>query len=202
MSLPGFPDPSSPDSSDSSGSLAGKLLIAPAAMIDANFVDAVTLILVHNNDGAFGVVLDRRVEAEVGLDGEWSTLFDGSLWEGGPCEQDRLVPLVRPAPGRVPSNYQAFTELLGGIGVVDVREGAEASDYSALRMFIGYAGWAPGQLEGEVAFGAWIVTDAEYDDPFATDIATMRGRVLRRVHAREGGWRAGQSTFPDDISAN
>lgn len=181
--------------------LVGKLLVAPAAMIDANFVNAVTLVLVHNDDGAFGLVLDRRVDAEVGLDGDWAPLFDGSLWEGGPCEQDRLVPLVRPAPGRDPSNYQEFTSALGGLGVVDVRAAADASDYVALRLFMGYAGWGPGQLEGEVAFGAWIVTDAEFDDPFAADVDTMRGRVLRRVHARAATWR-GPSTFPDDVTAN
>jgi putative transcriptional regulator len=182
-------------------SLAGKLLVAPAAMIDANFVDAVTLVLVHNAEGAFGLVLDRRVDAEVSLDGDWSPLFDGSLWEGGPCEQERLVPLVRPAHGRSPSNYQAFTDAIGGLGVVDVRQSADAADYSSLRLFIGYAGWAPGQLDGEVAYGAWIVTDAEFDDPFATDVESMRGRVLRRVHAREA-LRTGTSTFPDDVSAN
>ena len=181
--------------------LVGKLLVAPAAMLDANFVNAVTLVLVHNDDGAFGLVLDRRVDAEVGLDGDWAPLFDGSLWEGGPCEQERLVPLVRPALGCSPANYQEFTTALGGLGVVDVRASADASNYAALRLFIGYAGWAPGQLEAEIAMGAWIVTDAEFHDPFASDVDTMRGRVLRRVHARKASWH-GASTFPDDISAN
>lgn len=170
-------------------------------MVDVNFVNAVTLVLVHNIDGAFGLVLDRRVDAEVGLDVDWAPLFDGALWEGGPCEQERLVPLVRPAPGRSPGNYQEFTSALGGLGVVDVRADADASDYAALRLFIGYAGWGPGQLEGEVALGAWIVTDAEFDDPFTDDVATMRGRVLRRVHAR-AATSHGTSTFPDDVSAN
>lgn len=181
-------------------SLAGKLLVAPAAMIDANFVNAVTLVLVHNDDGAFGLVLDRRIDAEVGLDGDWAPLFDGSLWEGGPCEQERLVPLVRPRNGRIPDNYQPLTDALGGLGIVDVRASADAADYSAMRLFIGYAGWGPGQLDGEVAFGAWVVADADIDDPFATDYDVMRGRILRRVHLQAQPFPV--SIFPDDVAAN
>jgi putative transcriptional regulator len=181
--------------------LTGKLLVAPAAMSDPNFANAVTLVLAHNADGAFGLVLDRQVEADVTLDGDWPGLFDGTLWSGGPCEIDRLVPLVRPVAKRHPENFHEFTSLLGGLGVVDLRLGADPGDYAAFRLFVGYAGWGPGQLDGEVAMGGWIVADAEFDDPFAIDWEAMRGRVLRRVHGR-ASTQVNPSTFPDDISAN
>ena len=65
-------------------------------------------------------------------------------------------------------------------------------------MFRGYAGWGPGQLEGEIAAGAWLVLDAEPDDVFAPEPWELWRSVLRR----QGGRLAWLATAPDDLSAN
>ena len=67
-----------------------------------------------------------------------------------------------------------------------------------MRVFRGYAGWGPGQLEGEIMAGAWLVFDAEPDDVFATQPEQLWRTVLRRQGGRLG-WLA---NAPDDLSAN
>ena len=76
--------------------------------------------------------------------------------------------------------------MLGDLGTVDVGRDPAAlgNDLLALRVFVGYAGWAPLQLEGELAEGAWFVVDARPDDPFTTDPSALWRTVLRRQRGR------------------
>ncbi len=68
----------------------------------------------------------------------------------------------------------------------------------SVRIFRGYAGWGPGQLEGEIESGAWLVLDAEPDDVFAAEPDELWRSVLRR----QGGRLAWLASAPDDLSAN
>ena len=68
----------------------------------------------------------------------------------------------------------------------------------AVRIFRGYAGWGPGQLEGEIEQGAWLVLDAEPDDVFDAEPDELWRSVLRR----QGGRIAWLASAPDDLSAN
>ena len=69
---------------------------------------------------------------------------------------------------------------------------------SALRVFRGYSGWGPGQLEGEIEAGAWLVLDPDPDDVFTADPDELWRSVLRRQPGRLA-WLAGA---PDDLAAN
>ena len=69
---------------------------------------------------------------------------------------------------------------------------------SALRVFVGYAGWSPRQLEGEIATGSWWVVDAESGDPFAEAPELL----WRAVLARQPGSLSWMARFPDDPTLN
>jgi len=73
-----------------------------------------------------------------------------------------------------------------------------AQRITKLRIFRGYAGWSPGQLDAEIDVGAWMVFDAEIDDVF-TDQPDL---LWRRVIRRQGGRLAWIADAPDDLSAN
>ena len=68
----------------------------------------------------------------------------------------------------------------------------------ALRLFAGYAGWAPEQLEHELAVGAWTVADFRTDDAFGPDPAALWRSVLRR----QGGHIAWMANYPDEPAVN
>jgi putative transcriptional regulator len=67
-----------------------------------------------------------------------------------------------------------------------------------LRVYAGYAGWSPGQLEEEIDEGAWVVVSAEPGDVFAAEPANLWRRVLRR----QGGELAFLASYPDDPGLN
>ena len=73
-----------------------------------------------------------------------------------------------------------------------------AAMVGSVRVFRGYAGWGPGQLESEIDSGSWLVLDAEPDDVFAADPGDLWRDVLRRQTGRLA-WLA---TAPDDLKAN
>ena len=70
--------------------------------------------------------------------------------------------------------------------------------FHAVRLYAGYSGWGPGQLEHEIAQDAWLVADADPDDPFLPDGAGLWKRIL----ARQGGPIARLAHFPPDPSLN
>jgi putative transcriptional regulator len=88
---------------------------------------------------------------------------------------------------------------VGDIGTVDLTAPPEEGpDLRALRLFAGYAGWAPQQLEQELAAGAWVVVDGTVDDAFGTEPATLWRTVLRR----QGGTMAWMANYPDEPAVN
>lgn len=178
--------------------LEGVLLVAPAAMADPNFAASVTLVLAHSAEGAFGLVLDRPLGAELDLDAPWDRV-DTHLWGGGPCETERVMVLARPGVA-LPPHYQELTPALGRLGLVDV-DHADPDDFAAVRFFAGYAGWAPGQLDWEVMNDAWVVVPGRGEDVFVVGddaLERFRAQVLRRALGEDR--RA--ALFPDDLSAN
>jgi len=93
-----------------------------------------------------------------------------------------------------------WTPLAGVVGAVDLEnEPLDLLDaLDGLRVFAGYAGWGPGQLEYELRVGGWLVLPAEPDDAFTADPATLWSRVLRR----QGGELALLHTMPVDPTNN
>ena len=85
-----------------------------------------------------------------------------------------------------PSTFDAQPALVAADGVAEVR------------VFAGYAGWAAGQLEGEIANHSWWVVDAQLDDLFTDDPAGLWAKVLQR----EGGELEWYAHFPLDPSVN
>ncbi len=172
-------------------SLRGKLLIASPQHADY-FRRKVVLIVEHGEDGAMGIVLNRRTDAEVReVVPSLAAMADEDdvIHAGGPVEPDTVIAL-----GDFEDPAEAGKQVVGSLGLVD----PERPDPSLvrLRVFVGYAGWAPGQLDRELEEGAWIVESAEPDDPFRDD--DLWAVVLQR----KGGAYSLLATMPADPSLN
>jgi putative transcriptional regulator len=181
--------------------LSGRLLVASPTLEDANFRRTVILMLDHGTDGALGLVVNRPMEVDVSsVLPAWQpyTTAPGRLFQGGPVQLDSALGLVA-MPGNG-AGAVGVRLLIGSIGLVDLDAPPEviASGLAGLRIFAGYAGWAAGQLEGEISEGAWYVLDAEPRDAFTDNPERLWREVLRRQRGR----LAMVSTFPDDPSQN
>lgn len=175
---------------------AGRLLVSRPELSDPNFDGSVTLIIQHDESGAFGLVLNRPLELPVtdAFEG-WEVLVGeaGLIYSGGPVETDSLIALghSEDQPGG----------LVHGLHSVDLNESpvqAIAGGIVAVRIFAGYAGWGAGQLEGELASGAWWLVDAKPSDVFIPNVIELWPRVLKRG----GGDMAWFAHVPDDPSLN
>ena len=178
--------------------LRGRLLIAGPTLIDPNFARTVVLIGEHNADGALGVVLNRPSETTVGEavpDLEDLATAGDPVHVGGPVQPSAVLVLAEyehPEPG-VPL-------VTGAVGFVAVDDDGDrvATQLGRARVFAGYAGWGPGQLEAELERDDWIVADAREDDVFDADAATLWSRVLDR----QGGRMRLLARMPLDPSLN
>jgi putative transcriptional regulator len=117
-------------------------------------------------------------------------------------QHDALIGLARLSPGGAgPVEHpDAWQPLLGGIGTVDLgRAPAEVSgELEAVRVFAGYSGWGPRQLDDELEQDGWFVVDAHPDDLLTPDPASLWRVVLRR----QGGDVAVSANYPRDAEPN
>jgi putative transcriptional regulator len=180
--------------------LAGRLLVATPLLPDPNFDRTVVLLLAQSEEGALGVVLNRPSEMEVDSPlPRWERLAADPrvVFFGGPVAPGAAICLARMPAGRPTPGW---TAIAGEIGTLDLEQDPDdvAARVAQIRVFAGYAGWGPGQLEGEIAAGAWFVVDAEPADAMAEDPEQLWKRVLRR----QGADLALVAAFPADPSSN
>jgi putative transcriptional regulator len=179
-------------------SLRGQLLVAGPGLHDPNFRRTVVLLGEHGEDGAMGVVLNRPTEISVAdAAPPLAALVDDDavVYIGGPVEPRAVVVL---ADFEDPAGAGSIVLDTVGFLPSDVEDADQVGPIRAARVFAGYAGWASGQLEGELDEGSWLVLPARADDVFRSDPDRLWSDVLRR----EGGALAVLSLLPDDPRVN
>jgi putative transcriptional regulator len=170
---------------DGDMSYAGRFLVATPLIQDPNFIHTVVYLYAHETgEGAAGVVLNRPSdEAVVDHLPDWRSTVAAPpvVFWGGPVATDSgLILLSRD----------------GRIEPAEEMQPPEGS--TRARIFVGQAGWGPGQLEMEMAEGAWLAVDADADDVVAPFPEELWGVLLRR----HGGQPALWATHPLDPSLN
>lgn len=183
-------------------SLEAHLLIATPDLADP-FDRSVVLLIKHNADGALGLILNRRTPAE--FRDVWDKVseapcrHDSPLFLGGPCEGP-LVALHR-------QKDLLELEVLPGLYFCSGKEKLEAlaaqsaQDHRQVKFFVGYSGWAAGQLEHEIARGSWSVMPAQLEHAFwpEDEVWTRASRFVS-----DAAWRSALKIphTPPDLRAN
>ncbi len=178
--------------------LKGKLLIASPALADPNFARAVVLVAEHSGDGTLGLVLNRPSDSAVteSVDELRGVVDPGDpVYVGGPVQTDSVMVLAEFTDASL-----AAALVLGDIGFLpaDADIDVIAADTVRARVFAGHSGWAPGQLDGELEEGAWIVLDARAEDIFTPGCDGLWAAALER----KGGPYARLAQVPEDPSVN
>lgn len=179
-------------------SLRGQLLLASPGLFDPNFRRTVVLVTEHSDEGAAGLVLNRRSEATVGeAIPDLAALAGGEepVFVGGPVQQDAVLVLAE-----FDDAGEAATLVDGDIGFVpaDADFDLVAASTRRARVFAGYAGWGPGQLEAELDEDSWLVEPIDGADLFPDAGADLYASVLRR----KGGSYRVLALLPDDPRMN
>jgi putative transcriptional regulator len=153
-----------PASADNAKPLTTILLVARAELPDPNFKDSVVLVMNNIGPAPAGIIINRPTSIAVSRlfpDLEGLAQLDDKVYFGGPVEIGTVSFLVRAAAAP-----EHATEVLHGLYISTSRELlrkllSRDKPMEDLRIFIGYSGWAPGQLEAEIARGDWTLTPAE-----------------------------------------
>ena len=135
------------------------LLVASPILMDPNFMHSVLLLVEHDDEGALGIILNRQLPLplaqiceESGLD--FAGPDEGTAWRGGPVDPQRGILLVEgglPGPEDTVLDFTHFVSHRK-----DLLEELMTDPDSHFRLFLGYAGWGPMQLDQELDQGAWI----------------------------------------------
>jgi putative transcriptional regulator len=185
---------------------AGRLLVATPMLGDPNFKRTVVLIVEHEDvQGTLGVVLNQPTEIGVGqVLEQWTdfTTEPSVVFRGGPVAPNSALALAMVPGTDEPLGWRALdgAPALARLGLVDLDTppGLLATQITSLRVYAGYAGWSPGQLESEIDEGAWYVLPGQPSDVFAASPEHLWRQVLRR----QEGDMAFLATYPDDPTQN
>jgi putative transcriptional regulator len=181
-------------------SLKGQLLLDGGNLSGSFFHQSVVLICQHDTDGAFGLVLNHSLGKTVGemiVADLPNTLKESPLYLGGPVQPAALSFLHT-------DNFIPDADVLPNLALghsldelVDIGESFSAM--KKVKMFAGYAGWSPGQLETEMKRKAWLTFPASLKLVFDTPPEKLWQKILKS----KGGWRNRLlSQTPDDLSLN
>ena len=168
--------------------LGGKLMVAMPGLSDPRFDRAVILICAHSDEGAMGLILNKPVP-DLSFDRLLDQLNlprgaagrDIRVHFGGPVERGRGFVLHSTDYTGGPATMR----VAGGFGMTATLDVLEAMANGAgprrALLALGYAGWAPGQLEGEIARNDWLTADAAEEVVFAADDAGKWRAALRQL---------------------
>jgi putative transcriptional regulator len=163
---------------------AGKLLVAARSLPDPNFAETVVLLVDFSQEGAMGLVVNRQTEVTLarlmpGLENAKSRAAFAFL--GGPVAIPGVLALMRSPTARGDTRH-----IVGDVYLVNSREVLDdmlssGAAQNQLRVYVGYAGWGPDQLNREAAIGSWHVLEGSGDVVFDSDPDTTWQRLIRRT---------------------
>jgi putative transcriptional regulator len=160
----------------------GKILVAGRQLGDPNFAEAVVLLVEHSPQGSMGLIINRQSDTPL------SRLLDlpksakvPLVFQGGPVEGTGILALLRSETDRADTK-----RILDGVyqitapGLLNDLV-ASSTGPERLRVYFGYSGWAPDQLERETRAGAWHVFEGSAQVVFDPDPATLWDRQIPRA---------------------
>lgn len=180
-------------------SLKGQLLLDGGKLRGSYFNRTVVLVCQHDSEGAFGLVLNRPSDHKVGemiVADLPDVLKSATLFAGGPVQPAALSYLLTDT--FIPDANVMSNLTLGHSLDTLIELGESYSTSQQLRIFAGYAGWSPGQLDDEMKRDAWVVHPGSIDLIF-----NVAPKELWRAILHQKGWEYRLlADGPEDLSSN
>ena len=173
----------------------GTFLVASRDLGDPNFSETVILLLRYDEEqGAMGLIVNRRSDlplARVFEDVKQAKARKDMAYLGGPVEEGNVLALLKSS-----AKLDAEQRVFAGVYLISSKEQlekalAEKTEPSAFHVYLGYAGWGPGQLEHELELGAWHIMAAVAASVFDDDPEAVWPRLIRRTEMRIASLVAG-----------
>lgn len=178
---------------------AGRLLISEPFMQDPYFKRSVIFLTEHNENGSFGLILNKPIPMYLNEAIENAPVFDSRLALGGPVQKETLHYLHQ-LGDRIPNSKKVMEGVYWGGDFETIKELMLSGDIkpNEIRLFVGYAGWSEGQLKNEMESKSWIVARASKEILFTQKPEKLWSDVLQSM----GDPFAYMVNFPEDPRLN
>lgn len=189
---------------DSGEAFTGGLLVATPLIDEPTFRRAVVLLLEHDESGTLGVVLnDLSGVPAAEVVPQWEGVLHPKVALGGPVQPDAGVAVAQLRSDAASAPPDGVRVLTSEWAVIDLDGDPDqlADQLADAQLFVGYSGWSPGQLDGELAAGSWWVVDSAPGDLQLARRAP-RDYCWSQVLRRQPNDLRMASTFPPDPALN
>jgi putative transcriptional regulator len=162
----------------------GKLLVAPRVAPDPNFAATVILLVQHDGQSTVGLMVNRRTKIAIARAlKEWRSAREKSdpVYMGGPMELNGVLALLRLATKPGDAAHVVDDVYLASSRTLVEKALAAGTGPAEFRVYLGYCGWGPGQLENEVELGVWYIFSGNAGLVFDSDPASLWSRLIART---------------------
>lgn len=158
---------------------SGKLLIAEPFLKDGNFTRTVIFLCEHSDEGTLGFILNQETDLLLGDILVELSASKEPIYQGGPVQNDALH-MLHQIPQKL-DGKQIANQIYWGGSFDSLQETILMHDYEpeSIKLFLGYAGWAAGQLDAEMAEGTWLVADANEEIVFHTAVNEIWRKAIQ-----------------------
>ena len=177
----------------------GKVLISEPFMYDYYFKRAVILLAEYNEEGSFGIILNKLLYSKLNDIITGFPTFDADLYVGGPVSTDKLF-YIHKFGDIVPDSTEIIDGIYWGGDVEVIKEliSVKKITNDDIRFFIGYSGWSPSQLEDELEKNSWVVTRTDVKDVLKAKPEKVWNNIVLSLGEDYAHW----VNFPVDPNLN
>ncbi len=177
----------------------GKVLISEPFMFDYYFKRAVILLAEYNKEGAFGIILNKLLHSKLNDIVTGFPTIDADLYIGGPVSTDKLF-YIHKFGDLVPDSTEIIDGIYWGGDIEAIKELISINKITSddIRFFIGYSGWSPNQLEGELESNSWVVTRTDVKEVLKAKADKVWNKIVLSLGEDYAHW----VNFPVDPNLN
>ncbi len=177
----------------------GKILISEPFLLDYYFKRSVVLLAEHNEEGSFGLIVNKPVEWKLGTILKGFPDFDAPVYIGGPVKTDSLF-FIHTRADIIDDSLEILDGLYWGGDIEIVKELIMINRIARneIKFFVGYSGWVANQLEEELERNSWLVSKIKPQKIMQADTENLWDDTLEQLGEDYSYW----SNFPSDPAMN
>lgn len=177
----------------------GKLLISEPFLLDYYFKRSVILLVEHNDEGSFGVIMNKPLKTNFSEVVKDFPEFDAPLYLGGPVQNENLF-FIHTLGDKIEHSNEIIEGLYWGGDIEQVKEmiTLKLIEPENIRFYIGYSGWSPKQLNNELKRNSWVVSRTSSSNLMQAKPEILWDSSLKNLGEEYSIW----TRFPSDPASN
>jgi putative transcriptional regulator len=177
----------------------GKILISEPFLVDYYFKRSVVLLAEHNDEGSFGLIINKPVDMHLSDVLQDFPEFEAPIYLGGPVKTENLY-FIHTKGSMIEESMKILDGLYWGGDIEHVKELITIGKLTPgdIKFFVGYSGWVAKQLEGELSRNSWLVSNIKAHQVMTLNSENLWDDVIRKLGRDYAYW----TNFPSDPSLN